>query len=368
MARNRFFFTSEAVTAGHPDKICDAISDAILDEALKEDKYSKMAVECTIKDNFLFIYGEENTKACLDYEAIAVEVLKRIGYKEDFDILVKVGKQSNEIFNAVNQNEMIGAGDQGIMFGYACKDTENYMPAPIEYANLLAKKLGDLQKENDLLGLDGKTQVTVEYANGKVDRIDTIIVSTQHRKEISQEQLEDLIVSKVIMETIPKNLLDERTKLLINPSGSFIVGGPYGDSGTTGRKIACDTYGGMGRIGGGCLSSKDPSKVDRSGAYYCRYVAKNIVAHGLADRCEVQVSYAIGKEDPISIYIETFGTAKASEEEIHEYVNENFDFRVSNIIDELDLKKPIYHLTSNYGHFGKSGLNWEKLKRRKKYE
>lgn len=294
MELNNSFFTSEAVTAGHPDKVCDAISDKILDEALRIDTDSRMAVECTIKDNFLLIYGEANTKANLDYKAIADSVLKEIGYMEDFDILVKIGKQSSEISNAVGKDQSIGAGDQGIMFGYACNDTKNYMPAPIQYANDLARRLGEIQKETNFLGVDGKTQITIEYEDRKVKRIDTIIISTQHSENVARKNLEEFIISNVVDPVIPDSMIDENTKILINPSGSFVVGGPYGDSGTTGRKIACDTYGGMGRIGGGCLSSKDPTKVDRSAAYYCRFVAKNVVAHDFAEQCEIQVSYAIG--------------------------------------------------------------------------
>lgn len=362
MELNNSFFTSEAVTAGHPDKVCDAISDKILDEALRIDTDSRMAVECTIKDNFLLIYGEANTKANLDYKAIADSVLKEIGYMEDFDILVKIGKQSSEISNAVGKDQSIGAGDQGIMFGYACNDTKNYMPAPIQYANDLARRLGEIQKETNFLGVDGKTQITIEYEDRKVKRIDTIIISTQHSENVARKNLEEFIISNVVDPVIPDSMIDENTKILINPSGSFVVGGPYGDSGTTGRKIACDTYGGMGRIGGGCLSSKDPTKVDRSAAYYCRFVAKNVVAHDFAEQCEIQVSYAIGKEDPISIFVETFGTEKVSKNEIYDYIADNFDFRVSNIINELDLKKPIYYETSNYGHFGRSKYSWEKIK------
>lgn len=359
-----YIFTSESVTLGHPDKICDYISDLILDEALRQDPNSKMAVEVTIKDDLILIYGEQNTKAKIDYEQIVLNAMKDIGYVEDYQVLVKVNNQSIEIANAVMKDDgNIGAGDQGIMFGYACDETDDFMPTPIYYAHKLAKRLSDFQKEDGRLGPDGKTQVSVEYdSNDNVKRIDSIVISTQHNKNISLDEIKSLIIMNVIEKEIPTNLVDESTKIMINPSGSFIVGGSFGDSGTTGRKIVCDTYGGMGRIGGGCLSSKDPSKVDRSAAYYARYVAKNIVAHRLSKKCEIQVSYAIGLSEPISIYINTFGTNVVDMEYIYEFVHKNFNFSVSNIIEELDLRKPIYSHTSCYGHFGKSYLPWEKIK------
>jgi len=359
---DKYYFTSEAVTAGHPDKICDYISDCILDEALKQDIYAKMAVEVTIKDEFILIYGEANTNATIDYVSIAKKCLKEIGYKEDYFVMVKVGQQSEEIYRAVEKDKL-SAGDQGMMFGYACNETDVYMPAPIYYAQLLALQLACVQRHTSFLGPDGKTQVTIEYENNQVKRVDTIVISTQHTKEATLEMIKNLIMEDVIYEMIPSELLDENTKYFINPSGSFIVGGSFGDSGTTGRKIVCDSYGGMGRIGGGCFSSKDPTKVDRSGAYYCRYVAKNIVAHQLADRCEVQVAYAIGQEKPLSIFIDTFDTEKISKNEIMDIVLRNFDFSVSNIIDELDLRRPIYASTTNYGHFGRGDLPWEAIKK-----
>ena len=357
-------FTSESVTEGHPDKICDLIADTILDNALAQDSDSKMAVEATIKDDFVLIYGEANTKADINYEKIALNVLQEIGYKEKYEVLVKVNKQSMEISNAVTKEDKshVGAGDQGIMFGYACDDTEVYMPAPIYYANLLAKRLSTIQKKYEFLGPDGKTQVSVHYNDDNIIRIDTIVISTQHSKDKCQKELHSLIKKEVIDPIIPKNLLDGKTKYYVNPSGSFIVGGSFGDSGTTGRKIVCDTYGGMGRVGGGCLSSKDPSKVDRSAAYYCRYVAKNVVAHGLAKKCEIQVSYMIGHETPVSIYVNTFGTERIELVKIYDYINNNFDFAVGNIIQELDLKKPIYSKTSCYGHFGRNEFSWERIK------
>ena len=312
-----YIFTSESVTEGHPDKICDQIADAIVDAALAQDPYSNMAVECTIKDDFVLIYGECNTKAELDYETIALNEIKRIGYTEEYHVHTVVNQQSPEIHNAVNRDEVC-AGDQGIMFVYACDE---------------------------------------------IKRIDTIVVSTQHSKDITQEEIKKLIMDEVIKPCIDEKYLDENTKYFINPSGSFVVGGSWGDSGTTGRKIVCDTYGGRGRIGGGCFSSKDPTKVDRSAAYYSRYVAKNIVANGLARRCEVEVAYAIGKAQPVSLCVDTFGTGKFDDEKLLEIVKKNFNFEVGNIISELDLRKPVYHKTSCYGHFGDPQFTWEKVKK-----
>lgn len=358
-----YLFTSESITEGHPDKICDQIADTILDAALAADPNSKMAVEATIKDDFVLVYGEANTKASIDYEQIAKDVIAKIGYEEAYTVCVKVNKQSSEINHAVmHEDGNLGAGDQGIMFGYACDESDELMPAPIYYAHKLALQLTRVRRENALLKPDGKTQVSVEYEDDKVKRIDTIVVSTQHDAKASQEEIRSIIMNDVIAPCIDEALVDENTKYLINPSGSFIVGGSFGDSGTTGRKIVCDTYGGMGRIGGGCFSSKDPTKVDRSAAYYCRYVAKNIVANKLARKCEVQVAYAIGKSEPVSLMVETFGTSEKSEEELLAVINRNFDFSVSNILKELDLKKPIYAKTSCYGHFGDPQFSWEKIK------
>ena len=365
----KYYFTSESVTEGHPDKICDKISDKILDTALSQDKDSKMAVEATIKDNLVFIYGEATTKAKLDYIQIAKDVLKDIGYTEEFEIITKVSTQSNEINKAVSQKE-IAAGDQGIMFGYATNETDNYMPLTITIANKLAQELAQVRKKdkNTPLKPDGKTEVTLEYIDGKASRIDTIIIASQHTKEISQKKLKKYIIENVINKVIPKELIDNKTKILINTSGSFTIGGPFGDSGTTGRKIIVDTYGGASRIGGGCFSSKDPSKVDRSAAYYSRFVAKNIVAHNLADKCEIQVSYAIGKQFPISVFIETFNTEKVPLEEIYNFVEKNFNFSVGNIIKELDLLNIKYYDLAAYGHFGRDDLDlpWEKIKEIKK--
>ena len=361
----KYFFTSEAVCEGHPDKVCDKISDCILDEALKQDKGSKMAVEATIKNNTVIVYGEASTKACLDYKKLVRQVLDDIGYTQEFEVIELISKQSNEINKAVCKRELM-AGDQGIMFGYACKDTEELMPLPIVLANSLCYRLTEVRKSGkfDFLKPDGKSQVTVEYVDGKPSRVDTIVLAINHKDDISQETLREFALNEVIRKVIPEEYLDDDTKILINQSGSFVIGGPEADSGTTGRKLVCDTYGGMGRIGGGALSSKDPSKVDRSGAYYARYVAKNIVYYGYADICEIQVSYVIGKSKPLSIYIDTKGTNKVDMEEIYDYVNDNFDFSVQNIIDELDLLKPIYYDLACYGHFGRKDLelSWEKIK------
>ena len=362
-----YIFTSESVTEGHPDKICDQIADAILDEALSQDPYSNMAVEATIKDDFILVYGEANTKADIDYEKIALDTIRKIGYDEEYHVTVVVNEQSPEIHNAVNKDE-ICAGDQGIMFGYACDETPEYMPMPIYYAHQLAMQLAKVRKEDPRLKPDGKTQVSVEYENDEPKRIDTIVVSSQHDVGLSQEELKEIIMEKVIKPVVDQDLLDENTKYYINPSGSFVVGGSFGDSGTTGRKIVCDTYGGRGRIGGGCFSSKDPTKVDRSAAYYARKVAKSIVASKLARRAEVEVSYAIGKKEPISICIDTFGTGVMSDEQLLEVVKTNFSFDVNNIIDELDLRKPIYKKTSCYGHFGDPQFSWEQIKEMKPLE
>ncbi len=361
----KYLFTSESVTEGHPDKICDKIADKILDSALVQDKYSKMAVEATIKDDLILIYGEAKTKAKLNYEEIAKGVLKDIGYDEEFNIMTKISEQSVEINSAVMKDKVC-AGDQGIMFGYATIETPTLIPLPIYYANKLAKQLTDTRKsdKNSPLKPDGKTQVTVEYEDDIPKRIDTIIIASQHIKEITQEKLREYIIKNVIEKVIPKKLVDSDTKYLINTSGSFTIGGPFGDSGTTGRKIVVDTYGGFAKVGGGCFSSKDPSKVDRSAAYYARFVAKNVVAHHLCSKCEIELAYAIGKEDPISLYINTFNTNKVPMEKIYEYVNDNFDFTVDNIIKELDLLRPIYYDLASYGHFGRDDLDlpWEKIK------
>lgn len=358
----RKLFTSESVTEGHPDKICDKIADRILDEALRQDPNSRMAVEATIKDDLILIYGESTTKAKLDYEKIAKWVLKDIGYKEKYNVVVKVSKQSPEIANKVNQEET-KAGDQGIMFGYACRETEELMPLPISLASKLCKRLAEYRKtEADFLLPDGKSQVTVEYEDNTPVRVDKVVIATQHIPDISLEDLREKIIKNVILKVIPKKYIDSNTEFLVNASGSFIVGGSFGDSGTTGRKIVVDSYGGKSPVGGGCFSSKDPSKVDRSAAYYARYVAKNVVAHNYADICELELAYVIGYSKPVSVNIETFGTNKKSIKEIEDYINKNFDFRVQNIIDELDLRKPIYYDLAAYGHFGRN-TSWEKIKK-----
>ena len=360
----KYYFTSESVTEGHPDKICDKISDKILDYALKHDKDSKMAVEATIKDDLVLVYGEAKTNVNIDYEYLAREVLKDIGYNENYNIIVKVSEQSSEINNAVAKKR-ICAGDQGIMFGYATNETKELMPLPIMLANKLAKRLTDVRKndENTFLKPDGKTAVTVLYEDDKPIMVDTIIIAASHTEDISKEKLDSYIIENVINKVIPNEFLRKETKILINTSGKFTICGSFGDSGTTGRKIICDTYGGMGKVGGGCFSSKDPSKVDRSGAYYARYVAKNIVHHDLADKCEIEVAYAIGIEKPISVYINTFNTNKVSMEEIYKYVEDNFDFSVQNIIDELDLLNVEYYYLESYGHFGREGYPLEKIKK-----
>ncbi|CAM3659218.1 methionine adenosyltransferase [Erysipelothrix urinaevulpis] len=360
------YFTSESVTEGHPDKICDQIADAFVDAALRVDKSSKMAVEATIKDNFILVYGEANTSATIDYEGIAKEVVKGIGYLEDFEVLVKVQKQSSQINQAVIGEATTSAGDQGIMFGYACNETENFMPLTIDLAHKLAKGLTDLRKTHSWLKPDGKTQVTVAYDEAMTPLyVHTILVSASHEEGITQEKIQETIMNDLILKVVPQELLRDDTKFIINPSGAFSIAGPFSDSGTTGRKIVVDSYGGFGRIGGGCFSSKDPSKVDRSAAYYARYVAKSLVAAKLCNRVEIQLSYAIGLSQPLSIHLETFGTEAKPKEEILEIINRNFDFSVQNIIDELDLLQPIYQSTSNYGHFGRDGFTWETPKKLK---
>ena len=359
---NYVYFTSESVTDGHPDKICDQIADAILDAALTVDPHSKMAVEASIKDNFILVYGEAKTKANLDYAQIAKDVLKDIGYTEEYEVLLKVKAQSSQINAAVVNEKDMGAGDQGIMFGYASNETPSYMPLPIHLAHALAKKLSDLKFEEKVLLPDGKTQVTVAYLDGKPAFVHTVLVSASHIENVTQEEIKTLIMEKVIKPVIDPSLITEDTRFIINPSGAFSIAGPFSDSGTTGRKIVVDSYGGFGRIGGGCFSSKDASKVDRSAAYYARFVAKSIVAAKLCDKIEVQVSYAIGMSNPLSIHIDTFNTNKIEDEKILEIIKNNFNFKVGNIIEELDLLKPIYRKTANFGHFGREGFTWGNIK------
>ena len=363
-----YFFTSESVTEGHPDKLCDYISDSILDECLKQDENSRVAVETFASKNKITIAGQITTNAKINVEEIARNVLKEIGYdneKTDIDyrtcnIDVNITTQSPDIAMGV---DIGGAGDQGIMFGYACDETENYMPFAIYMAHKLARKLTEVRKNKEIpyLRPDGKTQVTVEYENDMPKRIETILISNQHLETVSLEQMKNDIIEKVIKPVVPEKYLDENTKIYINPTGRFVIGGPLGDTGLTGRKIIVDTYGGYGRNGGGAFSGKDASKVDRSAAYMLRHIAKNIVANGLAKKCEIQISYAIGMEQPLSICIDTFGTSKMPEEEIVKLIKNKFDLSPKGIINYLDLKKPIYRQTTNYGHFGKENMTWEKV-------
>ncbi len=381
MTKERRLYTSESVTEGHPDKICDQISDAILDAILSEDSEARVACETATTTDFVVIMGEITTTAQVDYEKIARDTIRKIGYTDKeigFDadtaqVLVKIHKQSPDIAMGVDKaletregsEEENGAGDQGMMFGYATNETKELMPAPICYAHKLTKALSQLRKDGTLpyLRPDGKAQVTVEYnEEGEVERIEAVVCSTQHTAEVDIEQVRKDIKEKLFDKVLPQNLIDENTKFFINPTGQFIIGGPNGDTGLTGRKIIVDTYGGMGRHGGGAFSGKDPSKVDRSGAYAARYVAKNIVAAGLADQCEVQISYAIGVANPTSISVDTYGTGKLSSAKLVEIIRENFDLRPTGIIKMLDLKRPIYSQTASYGHFGRDDLNlpWEK--------
>lgn len=386
MSENRRLFTSESVTEGHPDKICDQISDAILDEILKSDPNARVACETTVTTGLVLVSGEITTATYVDIPKIVRQTIKEIGYtraKYGFDaetcgVLTAIDEQSADIAGGVDQAlearegtmteeeiEAIGAGDQGLMFGYAVNETPELMPLPISLAHKLAKRLSDVRKDNTLSYLrpDGKTQVTVEYdENNKPLRVDTIVVSTQHHHDITLDQIQKDIKEHVINPVVPENLIDENTKYFINPTGRFVIGGPQGDAGLTGRKIIVDTYGGYARHGGGAFSGKDATKVDRSAAYAARYVAKNIVAAGLADECEVQLAYAIGVAQPVSISVNTFGTGKHSEEALVRAIRENFDLRPAGIIKMLDLRKPIYRNTAAYGHFGRTDIifPWEK--------
>lgn len=362
------YFTSESVTEGHPDKLCDLISDSILDACLKQDSNSRVAVETFASGNTITIAGQITTKAEFSVENLVREVIKEIGYDNaslDMDyrtckIDVNITKQSPDIALGV---DIGGAGDQGIMFGYASNETENYMPYAIDMAHKLAKRLAEVRKNKTIpyLRPDGKVQVTVEYEENKPKRIETILISTQHNADISQEELKKDVIEHVIKNVVPSNMMDENTKIYVNPTGRFVIGGPLGDTGLTGRKIIVDTYGGYARHGGGAFSGKDPSKVDRSAAYMLRHIAKNIVANGYADKCEIQVSYAIGMKEPLSIYVNTFGTGTKTDEELANLIKEKFDLTPNGIIKYLDLQKPIYTKTTNYGHFGKESLSWEKI-------
>ena len=367
---NNYYFTSESVTEGHPDKLADLISDSILDECLKQDSNSRVAIETFVSGNTVTIAGQITSTARIEINELLRKTIQDIGYDNentDIDyrtckIQAEITKQSPDIAMGVDTG---GAGDQGIMFGYASLETEEYMPYAISMAHKLAKKLTKVRKTNEIpyLRPDGKTQVTVEYEDDKPVRVDTVVISTQHKGEATLEQVKQDVIEKVIKPVIPAELLDENTKYFINPTGRFVIGGPQGDTGLTGRKIIVDTYGGMARHGGGAFSGKDCKKVDRSGAYAARYVAKNVVAAGLADRCEVQLAYAIGVAYPVSILVDTFGTNKVPEEQIVKAVRDNFDLRPAGIIRELDLRRPIYKQTAAYGHFGRTDLDlpWEQL-------
>ncbi len=357
------FITCESVGIGHPDKTCDYLADAFLDEALKSDPQSQMAVECAIKNDKLFIYGEATTKAKIDYEKIAREVLKDIGYTNTFKIIKEISEQSPDIRQAVVKSNLC-ANDQGMVYGYATNETPEFMPLPLVIAHKIMRRYEDFRKESDKFYADAKCQVTAVYEDDKPIEIDTVLISVSHSSEVNYGDILREIKEKVLNGALSdyKNLITQNTKYLINPSGKFTIWGSFGDSGCVGRKIVVDTYGGVGRVGGGCFSSKNATKVDRSGAYYARYVAKNIVAHGFCDRCEVCISYAIGLEKPIAINIECFGTNKATQETIQEYVDKNFDFTLENMIRELDLLKPIYKATACYGHFGRKEFSWERIK------
>ena len=383
---DKVLFTSESVTEGHPDKICDQISDAILDALLEQDPMSRVACETCTTTGIVMVMGEISTKAYVDIQKIVRDTVREIGYtrgKYGFDadtcgVITTIDEQSSDIAMGVDkaleakENNMtdeeidaIGAGDQGMMFGFATNETEEYMPYPISLAHKLSRQLTKVRKDGTLSYLrpDGKTQVTVEYNDGKPSRLDAVVLSTQHDPDITQEQIHEDIKREVFDKILPADMVDDETKFFINPTGRFVIGGPHGDAGLTGRKIIVDTYGGYARHGGGAFSGKDCTKVDRSAAYAARYVAKNIVAAGLADKCEIQLSYAIGVAQPTSIMVDTFGTGKLSDEKLVEIIRENFDMRPAGIIKMLDLRRPIYKQTAAYGHFGRNDLNlpWEKL-------
>jgi S-adenosylmethionine synthetase len=377
---SRYRFTSESVTEGHPDKLCDAISDSVLDAILKQDAHARVACESLAKTGMVVVAGEITTNAVVDYPVVVRNAVREIGYTSSemgFDagtcaVLVAVEKQSPDISQGVTEGEGLhkeqGAGDQGLMFGFAVDETPNLMPAPIDYAHQLARELAAIRKAKkvDFLRPDGKTQVTLEYENDRPARIDAVVVSTQHDDEVKYKHLREAVIDLVIAKVLPKKLLDKNTKFHVNPTGRFVIGGPQGDCGLTGRKIIVDTYGGMGRHGGGAFSGKDPSKVDRSACYYARFIAKNVVASGVARKCEVQIAYAIGVARPVGVHVNTFGTGKISDEKLEAYILEHFDMRPKALIDELGLLAPIYKATSAYGHFGRSEFSWEKTNRAEK--
>ncbi len=353
--------TSESVNIGHPDKTCDVIADAFLDKALSQDPNAQMAVECAIKNNKLFVYGEATTKAKIDYDSIARTILKDIGYKNKFKIIKEISKQSPDINQAIVKDD-IGANDQGMVYGYATNETNEFMPLPILIAHKIMRQYEAFRRTRTDFFADAKSQVTVEYNNEKPSKISTVLISVSHDKILQLEEIQQLIKENVLDKVLKEyKKYTKDIHYIINPSGKFTIWGSYGDSGCVGRKIVVDTYGGVGRVGGGCFSSKNATKVDRSGAYYARFVAKNIVAHNLADKCEIQVAYGIGLSKPIAINIDTFNTEKKPLKEIYKYVENNFDFSPANIIKELDLLKPIYKHTACYGHFGRDEFSWEKL-------
>ncbi len=370
----KYFITSESVTEGHPDKIADQISDGVLDEIYKQDPNGRVAVETLTTTGLVVVAGEVTTTAYVDVQKIVRETLREIGYTDprfgidcyDAGVLVSIHEQSPDIAMGVDDSEKKeqGAGDQGMMYGYACSETQEFMPLPIMMAHKLTERLSAVRKNNIILGLgpDGKSQVTVEYEDGIPKRIDTVVIAQQHIDEVDDENLKKEIIDKVVR-NVCGDYIDDRTKFYVNATGRFVIGGPEGDTGLTGRKIIVDTYGGVGRHGGGCFSGKDPSKVDRSGAYMARYIAKNVVAAGLAEKCEVQLSYAIGVAKPISVYVDCFGSAKIPEEKISEIIMNNFDLTPKGIIKSLDLRRPIYKKTARYGHFGRNDpdFTWEKI-------
>jgi S-adenosylmethionine synthetase len=374
MKQEKYFFTSESVTEGHPDKICDQISDAVLDELYKQDPYSRVAIECLTTTGTVHVAGEVTTKGFADVQKIVRATLKDIGYIdprfgidcEDAGVWVSIHSQSSDISQGVTQTQSHeqGAGDQGMMFGFACNETKELMPLPIMLAHKLCMKLAEVRKNGMIkdIGPDGKSQVTVEYEEGKPKRLDAVVIAQQHTDQCHEQELRQEITEKVI-KPICGNYLDKDTKIFINATGRFVIGGPEGDTGVTGRKIIVDSYGGMGRHGGGCFSGKDPTKVDRSATYAARYIAKNIVAAGLADRCEVQLAYAIGVADPMSIFVDTYGTGKISEEKLVGLIRKHFPVKPSDILEKLKLRRPIYRKTAAYGHFGRDDpdFTWERV-------